>query len=253
MDAAEKEEKVMSSLRVEKLSAGYGEGTIVNNVSFEAEAGRITVLLGANGVGKSTLIKTIAGIMTEVSGKIYVDDADMKEASAAQRAQSISVMLTRNYVPEYMTCQEVVCAGLYHQSNLFGVISAEDREHVNEIMRMTGVSEHADREYNKLSDGQRQKVILARALVASPKVLVMDEPTGFLDFGRKHEFMSMLKALVRDKNMAVLMSIHDIDLAVKYADKVICMENGGIIGKSGKPEEVLTEEYINQLFAISCL
>jgi len=240
----------MSSLRVENLTVGYGEAYIVNGVSFEAAAGEITVLLGQNGVGKSTLIKAIAGVVTAASGTALLDEENINEMSVAKRAQSISVMLTRNFVPEYMTCREVVCAGLYHQSNLFGYITAADRERVDEIMELTEVSAFANREYNKLSDGQRQKVILARSLVAQPGVLIMDEPTGYLDFGRKQEFMSMLKTLVKDKKMAVLMSIHDIDLAFKYADQVICMEAGGILGRCGMAADVLTEEYIRQLFDI---
>lgn len=149
--------------------------------------------------------------------------------------------------PELMTCWDVAAAGRYPYTGRLGLLSDEDRAKVDEALALVGADELADRDFSCISDGQRQRVLLARAICQEPEVIVLDEPTSFLDIRYKLELLTVLKQLVREKQVAVILSLHEIDLAQKLSDRLICVHNGRI-ERCGTPEQVFTGDYIRTLY-----
>ena len=159
----------------------------------------------------------------------------------------MSVLLTEHVRPELMTCWDVAAAGRYPYTGRLGLLSDEDRAKVDEALALVGADELADRDFSCISDGQRQRVLLARAICQEPEVIVLDEPTSFLDIRYKLELLTVLKQLVREKQVAVILSLHEIDLAQKLSDRLICVHNGRI-ERCGTPEQVFTGDYIRTLY-----
>ena len=170
--------------------------------------------------------------------------------SPSERARRMAVMMTDRTGTEYMTCFDVVRVGRYQYTNLLGTLSPHDREVIRECMRMIGVEELADRDFARLSDGQKQRVLLARAIVSEPKLLILDEPTSFLDMGYKTEFFDVLKELAATRQIAVLISMHELELVKKVAHRVVCISRENRVERTGIPEEILTAEYMERLFSM---
>ena len=237
------------SLRTEKLTAGYGTKAVLHDISLEVLPGQILTLIGPNGAGKSTLLRTVSMQLRPLMGTVYLGKDDMRNLSADRIAKSMSLLLTERIDPELMTCRDLVSTGRYPYTGRLGILSSEDNLKVTEAMSLTHTSDLADRPFGAISDGQRQRVLLARALCQDPGVLVMDEPTSYLDIHHKLELLWLLQNLVRQKNISVIMSLHEIDLAQKISDFVLCIKDGQI-DRAGRPEEVFSDEYIKTLFNI---
>ena len=161
----------------------------------------------------------------------------------------MSLLLTEKIDPELMTCRDIVATGRYPYTGRLGILSAEDHFKVDEAMALTHAMELSERPFRAISDGQRQRILLARALCQDPGVLLMDEPTSYLDIHHKLELLGLLRRLVKEKNLTVIMSLHEIDLAQKVSDVVLCLKNGQI-DRMGTPEEIFSDEYIKTLFDI---
>lgn len=237
------------SLRTENLAAGYDRDPVIREISLLAEPGRILTLIGPNGAGKSTLLKTLSLQLTPMGGAIFLGKESMRNLPANEIAKSMSLLLTDRIDPELMTCRDMVATGRYPYTGRLGILSSEDHLKIDESMALTNVTELADRPFRAISDGQRQRVLLARALCQDPGVLLMDEPTSYLDIHHKLQLLGLLGKLVREKNLAVIMSLHEIDLAQKVSDTVLCLKDGKI-DRSGSPEEIFSDEYIKTLFGI---
>lgn len=240
----------MKNIHTDNLTAGYEKVPLIENISISVIPGKIVTLIGPNGAGKSTILKTIAGFLSPVAGVVYLDDADLNSISGKDRADRLSVMLTSKHVAEYATCMEVVSIGRYQYTGIMGRLTKEDEEAIDEALMLVGAVELKEREYNKLSDGQKQRVLLARALVQKPSYLILDEPTSYLDIGYKLEFVSLLKKLAEEKNVGIIMSLHEIELAALASDEIICVDNNNNIARIGSPDEILTRDYISKLFDI---
>ena len=158
--------------------------------------------------------------------------------------------MTERIQPELMTCEDIVATGRYPYTGTLGILSSEDWEKVHRAMEMVHAMDFKDRDFTAISDGQRQRILLARAICQEPEVIVLDEPTSFLDIRHKLELLSILKQMVLENHTAVLMSLHELDLAQKISDKVICV-HGDRIEKYGSPEEIFTSEYIHHLYGIT--
>lgn len=243
----------MSILKTSNLDAGYKQKTIVENINMVLNEGKIVVLVGPNGVGKSTILKTVSGFLEGRSGAIYLDGQEFSHVSSKDRANLMAVMMTERNNVEYPTVHDLVAAGRYQYTGIFGKLSLDDNAVIDNSLKKVHAFDYKDIEFNKLSDGQKQRVLLARALVQEPKVLILDEPTSFLDIGYKLEFINLIRNLASKDNIAILMSMHELELAKAVADEVICIEDDGRIGRCGAPNEVLSFEYVSRLFNIEGL
>lgn len=228
---------------------GYQGRQILKPVQIGIQAGEILTLVGPNGAGKSTLLKSIAAQLLPLGGAVYLDGADLLAMNGNERARRMAVMFTEKVHAEWMSCRDVVAAGRYPYTGRFGVLSEEDWRAVDEAMRAVQVSELRDRDFQTLSDGQRQRVMLARALCQEPELLLLDEPTSYLDIRYKLEFMAVLQELARRRKVAVILSIHELDLAERVSDWVLCV-NPGQESRFGRPEKMLTPASLSELFQI---
>ena len=245
----ESEKNKKTALRTEALSAGYGDREVLQDLSFSVRPGEITALVGPNGAGKSTLLKTIARQLEPLRGTVFLGEENLSGMKAQETARRMSVILTERPRAELMTCFDMAAMGRYPYTGHLGILSEEDRNKVLETMELVGVGELRDRETARVSDGQRQLVMLARAICQEPEVLVMDEPTSYLDIRHKIEFLTILKKLVRERGIAVLVSLHELELAVRTADTVICVRDGKA-DRTGDPKKILTESYIEELYGM---
>ena len=239
-----------SVIRTEHLDSGYGHKVIVGGAEVAVEPAEIVVLIGPNGAGKSTVLKTIAGQLEPVAGVIYIEEKERSSYALSDIAKKQAVMLTERRPAEKMSCEEVVSLGRYPYTGRLGILSVADKMAVRETMKLVHVSGLTDRSYDQISDGQRQRVLLARAICQEPEIMILDEPTSYLDIRHKLEFLDILRKLARDKKIGVIMSIHELELAHLIADKVICISEDGTVGMTGTPEEVFTDEVISRLYSL---
>ena len=236
-------------LRTQGLDVGYNGQAVISGVELTAEAGRILVLIGPNGAGKSTILKTVIRQLPPVAGGVFLAGQDMARLRAKDIAKEVSAVLTGRPSPELMTCEDVVSTGRYPYTGRLGILSAHDREVVRSSMELVRVTELADRDFDRISDGQRQRVLLARAICQEPKLLVMDEPTSFLDIRHKLDFLYLLRQLVQERELAIVLSLHELDLAQRFADTVLCVK-AGQVDRIGSPEEIFRGDYIDRLYEV---
>ena len=237
-------------LYTDKLSVGYGDRTVVSDIALSAEPGQILCLIGPNGAGKSTLLKTLLRLLPPAAGVVYLEGKELRTYSERELARRSAAMLTGRPEPELMKSAEVIAAGRYPYTGRLGILSEEDRRVVRESMEKVGVSELADTDFTHLSDGQRQRVLLARALCQEPRLLILDEPTSFLDIRHKLDFLQLLRELVRERQLAVVMSMHELELAQRFADRLLCIRDGRV-DRAGSPEEIFSGGYIERLYGLA--
>ena len=236
-----------SIFRTEGLSAGYGRKVVLSGAEITAERGRITTLIGPNGCGKSTLLRTAAKQLEPLAGTVLISGKSLRETGANELARKLSILLTDRVSPELMTCRDVVSSGRYPYTGRLGVLRDEDKKIVEQSLSQVDALAFADAPFSAVSDGQRQRILLARALCQQPQLIVLDEPTSFLDIRYKLELLSVLKRMVRENDLAVLLSLHELDLARRISDTVICVA-GERIDRIGTPEDIFTSDYIAQLY-----
>ena len=234
-------------LQTEDLAVGYQGRTLIGEISLAVQRGRIVTLIGPNGSGKSTILKTIAGQLPRIGGAAYLDGEELRACSRNAIARRMAILMTARMDPELMTCRDVVSSGRYPYTGKLGILTAEDRKIVDESLRRTDAEAFADRPFQAVSDGQRQRILLARALCQQPELIVLDEPTSYLDIRYKLELLTILKRMVREEDLAVLMSLHELDLARRVSDTVVCVA-GDHIDRVGPPEEIFTRDYIAKLY-----
>lgn len=234
-------------LYTDDLSVGYQGKALIEHIALSLRRGEIMTLIGPNGSGKSTILRSIIRQLRLIGGTVYLDGRSMADMSELDVAKRLSVLMTDRVRPELMRCEDVVATGRYPYTGRLGILGAEDWDKVYESMELVHAAELAKQEFARVSDGQRQRVLLARAVCQEPEVIVLDEPTSFLDIRHKLELLAILKDMVRKKNLAVLMSLHELDLAQKASDFVVCVQ-GNQIGRCGPPEEIFTAESIAGLF-----
>lgn len=237
----------MAYLETKDLAVGYHGKPLIEEIPLHVQRGRIVTLIGPNGSGKSTILKTIIGQLPKVSGTVYLDGKTMQERSRNEIARRMAILMTARMEPELMTCRDVVGTGRYPYTGKLGILSPEDKAIVQQSLAQVGGLEFADRPFANISDGQRQRILLARALCQEPEIIVLDEPTSFLDIRYKLELLTVLKRMVRENDLAVLLSLHELELAERISDTVVCVA-GDRIDRIGPPEEIFTREYIAKLY-----
>ena len=237
-------------LRAENMTVGYGGVPLIRDIALSVSGGEILTLIGPNGSGKSTILKSLIRELALLGGTVYLDGRDSRRLSANETARTLAVMMTGRLTPERMTCWDVAAAGRYPYTGRLGLLGAEDKEKVREALALVHAEDFADRDFACVSDGQRQRILLARAICQQPRVLVLDEPTSFLDIRYKLELLTILKKLVREQNVAVVLSLHELDLAQKISDRVVCVKNGEITC-IGIPEEVFANGSVRELYGLT--
>ena len=234
-------------LETKDLVVGYDGVPLINDVNIQLHAGQILTLIGPNGAGKSTILKSIVGYLDSLGGAVYIAGKPVGELTAHELSLELSVMLTERMRTELLTCADIVETGRYPYTGRLGILSDEDRAKVREAMDMVHVWDLRDRDFMQISDGQRQRIMLARAIAQEPHVIMLDEPTNYLDIHYEIELLNVLRRLVRTRDVAVIMSLHELPLARKVSDYVMCVK-GDRICAQGTPEDIFTPEVINDLY-----
>ena len=219
----ENERRTMDYI-LQSLSIGYSHKVIAADINAQIKGGELTCLIGRNGTGKSTLMRTLAGFLKPLGGSALLDGRDVGRLSPAERSHLISVVLTDRVDVDGMRVKDLVSVGRQPYTGFFGKMSRDDEEVVNKAIADVGMTDFAGRQVNSLSDGERQKVMIAKALAQQTPVILLDEPTAFLDYPSKKEMFQMLAQLCHEQGKAVLVSTHDLDIALPIADSVIEMK-----------------------------
>lgn len=236
-------------LAVEGLSAAYGTREVVSEVDFTASPGSVTAIVGPNGCGKSTLLRCAARLHRPTAGRVTVDGADVWRRAPRRVARDLALLPQSPTAPEAITVAGLVAHGRHPHQGLFRQWSREDETSAREALDATGVAELAARRVDRLSGGQRQRCWLAMILAQDTPVVLLDEPTSALDLGHQVEILSLIRKIARIRNRTVLMVVHDLAAAARYADRLIAMREGRIIAE-GPPAEVLTGELVKRLYGI---
>ncbi len=235
--------------KTEDMAVGYNGKILIHDINIEIEKGKILTLIGPNGAGKSTILKSITRQIPMIHGAVYIDHFEISKWSLKDMAKSMAVVLTERIRPELMSCAEVVAMGRYPYTNMIGKLTEKDKKIVLESLERVHALELASQDFLTLSDGQKQRVLLARAICQEPEVIVLDEPTAYLDVRHKIELLDILREMAKEKKITVIMSLHEIDLATKISDYLICVK-GDQIAAFGPPEEVLKKDTIEKLYEI---
>lgn len=236
-------------ISADDLAVGY-DRPLIEHICFHLREGEILTLIGPNGSGKSTILKTLCGFLPKHAGTVLLDGAEDTSLTPNEKARKMAVLLTDRLRPDRMTCRDVVETGRYPYTGRFGILGADDRRAVDEAVELVQMEDFADRDFTKVSDGQRQRVMLARAICQQPRILLLDEPTSFLDIYHKIAFLEILRKLTREKKPAVVLSMHELDLAEKISDFTVCVRNGEVF-RSGTPEAIFRGDVICELFGVS--
>ena len=238
-----------SYIRMDDLSVGYNGKALIREICIDIHKGEIVSMIGPNGAGKSTILKSITRQLALISGKVLFQEQNLHKMPFKELSQKMAVVLTERPKTELLTCYDIVASGRYPYTGKLGILSEEDERLVDEALAVVHASELGPRDFSAISDGQRQRILLARAICQEPEVIILDEPTSFLDIRYKLELLSILRNMAKKKGITVIMSLHEIDLAEKISDRIICVK-GDRIYRYGKPEEIFREETIRDLYQI---
>ena len=232
------------------LEVGYNGNALIKNINVELTKGQIMTLIGPNGSGKSTILKSISKHLRTIAGTVYIDGTAMDEMSYKDVSTKMAVVLTERPKVELMTCRDVVATGRYPYTGRLGILSDIDNEKVDAAIRLVNAEEISNRDFTATSDGQKQRVMLARAICQDPEIIILDEPTSFLDIKHKLELLDILRRMVEEQNIVVIMSLHEIDLAQKVSDIIMCVK-GDHVSELGTPREIFTKEGITRLYDLT--
>ncbi|MBQ2888271.1 MAG: ABC transporter ATP-binding protein [Firmicutes bacterium] len=235
--------------KTENLAVGYGGNILIHDINVKLEKGKILTLIGPNGAGKSTILKSITRQLETIRGTVYINAQEVALWSPKDMAKQVAVVLTDRIRPELMTCVEVVAMGRYPYTNLFGKLTDKDIEAVHEALERVHALDLAEQDFATLSDGQRQRIMLARAICQEPEIIVLDEPTAYLDIRHKIELLDILREMSQKKHITVIMSLHEIDLAMKISDYLLCVK-GDTIEAFGPPDVILKSHTIEHLYGL---
>ncbi|WP_182347176.1 ABC transporter ATP-binding protein [Tomitella gaofuii] len=241
-----------SLLATRRLCAGYGGTTIVRDVDLAVPHGKVSAIIGANACGKSTLLKTLARLLSPAGGEVVLDGKSIADLPAKKLARRLGLLPQQPIAPEGIAVTDLVARGRHPHQRMFRSWSSKDENALVEALDATGLVELADRAVDELSGGQRQRVWIAMALAQQTDILLLDEPTTFLDLAHQVEVLDLLTDLNRSKGTTIAMVLHDMNLAARYADHIFAMRSGELLA-SGPPTEVLTAQLVQEAFGLDAL
>lgn len=239
----------MDAIEVKDLDVAYEQKYIIKNMNLEIPKGKITMIIGSNGCGKSTLLKTIARIITPKKGEIKLDGVSLKAQAPKEIAKKMAVLPQSPIVPSGLLVKELVSYGRFPYQSAMGGLKEKDIEMVNWAMKVTGIAEFSERSVDSLSGGQRQRAWIAMALAQETEILVLDEPTTYLDMAHQLEILMLLRKLNKEENRTIVMVLHELNNATKFADYLIGVKEGEVVFR-GKPLDVITNENLYTLYGI---
>lgn len=241
----------MSNICIEtdSLRVGYGENIVVPEFNIAIQKSKITSVIGANGCGKSTVLKAIGRILPSKEGTVYLDGQDINAMKGREIARKLAVLPQMPSAPETLTVEELVAYGRFPYQSGFGRASKEDKEAIEKALKLARLEDLKDRELSELSGGQRQRVWIALALAQQTNIILLDEPTTYLDLAHQLDVLELLKHLNELYNTTIVMVLHDLNLASRYSDMMIAMKDGEI-AFYGTPDQVMTEETLRLCFGI---
>lgn len=241
--------RAQHTLACEQLGLRYGNRTVLSDVSLAFEPGSITAIVGPNGAGKSTLLRLLARLLAPDSGRVLLDGQELASLRSREIARKLSMLPQGPAAPEGMTVYELVEQGRFPHLGLVRATRDEDRERILEALDLTGLSEHMDRPIEQLSGGERQRAWIALALSQDTPLLLLDEPTTFLDIGHQFETLDLITGLRDRRGLTVLMVLHDLNHASRYADRLIVVAKSRVVA-DGAPHIVLTRDLLAKVFQV---
>ncbi|MDO5627180.1 MAG: ABC transporter ATP-binding protein [Mobilicoccus sp.] len=237
------------TLRAEGVTLGYGDRTVIRDLDVTLTPGAITVIVGANACGKSTLLRSLARLLTPSAGRVILDGADLHRLPTKEVARTLGLLPQAPIAPEGIVVGDLVARGRSPHQKLLSRWSEADDAAVAEALDLTGTAELADRSVDELSGGQRQRVWIAMALAQRTDVLLLDEPTTFLDIAHQVEVLDLLTDLNRARGTTIAMVLHDLNLAARYADRLVALRAGEVLA-DGDPAEVLTPALVETVYGM---
>lgn len=239
----------LNTLIAKDIMAGYGQKNILQSVNIHIPENKISVILGSNGSGKSTMLKTFCRLIAPSAGVITLDGTPLAQIKSKDIAKSIGLLPQTSIAPEGIKVAELVSRGRYPHRQFMTGLTKEDYKAIEEAMEAMKITELADRSIEELSGGQRQRVFIALALAQETDILFLDEPTTYLDIAYQIEILDLLKELNKKRGTTIVMVLHDINLSTKYADYLFAMKDGKLI-KQGTPSEIITDDTIKEIYGI---
>lgn len=238
-------------LAAQRLTLAYGEHTVVAGLDLRIEPGKVTSIVGANGCGKSTLLRAFARLLRPTSGAVLLDGRSIAERPSKEVARTLGLLPQSPLAPEGITVADLVGRGRHPHQRTFSRWSSRDDEAVARALTATGMADLSQRAVDELSGGQRQRAWIAMVLAQETDILLLDEPTTFLDVAHQIEVLDLLADLGRDLGTTIVMVLHDLNLASRYSDALIAMRDGRIVGH-GNSASVVTPEMVGEVFGLSC-
>lgn len=236
-------------LSAENLSVAYGDKVIIPSMEVEIPKGKIISIIGPNGCGKSTLLKALARIIPHKSGEILLDHQNMKDMATIEIARKMALLPQGPQAPAGLSVEELVSYGRYPYQKGLGRLSGEDRRIIDKAMAETGVTELKDRSIDQLSGGQRQRVWITMVLAQDTPLILLDEPTTYLDMAHQLEVLELLEKLNREEGKTIALVIHDLNLAARFSDWLIAMRSGKVLHE-GTAEQIMTPEVLKDVFSL---
>ncbi len=241
----------MNSLKADSINLSYGNKTIIKDLDIKIPKGEITILIGANGSGKSTLLRALARLMKPDNGQIILNGENIFKLPTKEVAKNLSILPQSPIAPEGMTVFQLVKQGRYPYQTLFQQWSKEDEKMVNKALKETGMVELKNRTVDSLSGGQRQRAWIAMTLAQNTETILLDEPTTYLDLAHQVEILDLLDELNKSEQRTIVMVLHDLNLAFRYADHIVAIKDKEIYVE-GKPYEVVTPDMVRNVFGMKC-
>lgn len=242
--------KLHPIISTKELSIGYRtkkeSKVIQSHINLQIEKGQLIAVLGRNGIGKSTLLRTLTKVQNPLQGKVYIHQQDMEQIAPAEFSTRVSVVLTESLPDSQLTVFELVALGRQPYTNWVGKLTEKDLEHIRWSLEQTDTLQFAKKHFYELSDGQLQRVMIARALAQDTEIIVLDEPTAHLDMHHTLRIFQLLEKLVKESKKTILLSSHQVNLAIQYADQIVMMTKDGVI--SGSKESHIEKNHFEKLF-----
>lgn len=237
------------AIHLEQVRLGYADKIIINDISLHIPKGSFCSIIGPNGCGKSTLLKAISRNLPKIFGTISIDNKKLEHYETKKLARKLAFLAQAPHVPDQFTVRELVSYGRYPYINWLGTLTSSDNDIINRSMELTGVRSFENRDLARLSGGERQRVWIAMALAQEAEILLLDEPTTYLDISHQFQTLELIRQLNREMKRTILMVLHDLNQAARYSDFIFVMKNGALV-EQGTPDKIINTSILRNVFSI---